>query len=189
MKSLHFGHTWFSLYSQDLEMATCGLLSESSVNVCMLDSVCVCVVYMPLFIWQVVIAIYKSVCLYTLHLYVMYICQHTLLVLYVCDRMFTCAGKFLGWRGEQQFVSHVARPGTAGDAGLLVTALHPVRQPLHVAVAVQRVGSQSAANQKKSQTGQENTFQLWRQQKSDLSRQSLCFGLWLYFSNVKNISH
>lgn len=40
--------------------------------------------------------------------------------------MFTCAGELLGRRGEQQLVCHVTGPGTAGDAGLLVAALHPV---------------------------------------------------------------
>lgn len=60
-------------------------------------------------------------------------------------RAFTCACELLGRRGEQQLVGHVTRPGTAGDARLLVAALHPVGQPLHVAVAVQRVGPQSAA--------------------------------------------
>lgn len=40
--------------------------------------------------------------------------------------MFTCAGELLGGRGEQQFVGHVAGPGTAGDARLLVATLHPV---------------------------------------------------------------
>ena len=62
-------------------------------------------------------------------------------------RAFTCACELLGRHGEQQLVGHVARPGTAGDARLLIAALHPVGQPLHVAVAVQRVGPQSAAVQ------------------------------------------
>lgn len=42
------------------------------------------------------------------------------------QRMLTCAGEFLRGRGEQQFVRHVTRPGAAGNAGLLVAALHPV---------------------------------------------------------------
>lgn len=57
----------------------------------------------------------------------------------------TCAGELLGRRGEQQFVGHVARARAAGYARLLVAALHPVWQPLHVAVTVQRVGAQSPA--------------------------------------------
>lgn len=46
----------------------------------------------------------------------------------VCLRqcMLTCAGEFLRGRGEQQFVRHVTRPGAAGNARLLVAALHPV---------------------------------------------------------------
>lgn len=60
-------------------------------------------------------------------------------------KAFTCACELLGRRGEQQLVGHVTRPGTAGDARLLVATLHPVGQPLHVAVAVQGVGPQSAA--------------------------------------------
>lgn len=43
--------------------------------------------------------------------------------------------------GEQQLALHAAGAGTAGDAGLLIAALHPVRQPEQAAVAVQRVGS------------------------------------------------
>ena len=49
--------------------------------------------------------------------------------------------KLLGWRGEQQLPFQFLRTGTAGDAGLLVSRLHPVRQPAQTTVAVQRVGS------------------------------------------------
>lgn len=85
-----------------------------------------------------------------LYLYVLHICRHV----HVCygtacvwQCMFTCAGELLRRRGEQQFVGHVTRPGTAGNARLLVAALDPVWQPLHVAVTVQRVGTQSTASQ------------------------------------------
>lgn len=43
--------------------------------------------------------------------------------------------------GEQQFALHAAGPGTAGDTGLLIAALHPVWQPEETTVTVQRVGS------------------------------------------------
>lgn len=76
----------------------------------------------------------------------------------------TCAGELLGRCGEQQFVSHITRPGTACNAGLLVAALHPVWQPLHVAVAVQRVGTQSPATQEEKPEESENTLQLWWQE-------------------------
>lgn len=50
------------------------------------------------------------------------------MIISVCQRqrMLTCAGEFLRGRGEQQFVRHVTRPSAAGNAGLLVAALHPV---------------------------------------------------------------
>lgn len=115
--------------------------------------VCLCVC-MPLFCGQLVL---KCLSLYRLYLYVMYICWHVHVFLSystacVCvwQSMFTCAGELLGRRGEQQFVGHVTGPGTAGNARLLVAALHPVWQPLHVAVTVQRVGTQSPASQKES---------------------------------------
>lgn len=34
--------------------------------------------------------------------------------------------ELVGWSGEQQLALHTARPGTAGDTGLLIAALHPV---------------------------------------------------------------
>lgn len=40
--------------------------------------------------------------------------------------VFTCARELLGRRGKQQFIGHIPGPGTAGDARLLVAALHPV---------------------------------------------------------------
>lgn len=58
----------------------------------------------------------------------------------------TCAGELLWRRREQQFVGHVTRTRTAGYARLLVAALYPVWQPLHVAVTVQRVGPESPAS-------------------------------------------
>lgn len=76
--------------------------------------------------------------------------QYSNVCVCVWQSMFTCAGELLGRRGEQQFVGHVTGPGTAGNARLLVAALHPVWQPLHVAVTVQRVGTQSPASQKES---------------------------------------
>lgn len=63
----------------------------------------------------------------------------------------TCARKLLWWRGEQQFVGHVTRTCTAGYARLLVAALYPVWQPLHVAVTVQGVGTESPATRKTRQ--------------------------------------
>lgn len=53
----------------------------------------------------------------------------------------TCTLELVGGCGEQQFTLHAPRPSAAGDARLLVTALHPVGQPEEAAVAVQRVGS------------------------------------------------
>ena len=58
-----------------------------------------------------------------------------------CPTPLTVALKLLGWRGEQQLPFQFLRTGTAGDAWLLVSRLHPVRQPAQAAVAVQRVGS------------------------------------------------
>ena len=55
--------------------------------------------------------------------------------------LLTVALKLLGWRGEQQLPFQFLWTGTAGDAGLLVARLHPVRQPAQATVAVQRVGS------------------------------------------------
>lgn len=34
--------------------------------------------------------------------------------------------ELVGWSGEQQLALHTAGSGTAGDTGLLITALHPV---------------------------------------------------------------
>lgn len=44
----------------------------------------------------------------------------------MCPCVFTCAGELLGGRGQQQLVCHVTWPSAAGNAGLLVAALHPV---------------------------------------------------------------
>lgn len=95
----------------------------------------------------------NKVHLLSISVVVLYICWHVHVfpcysTACVWQCMFTCAGELLGRRGEQQFVSHVTGPGTAGNARLLVAALHPVWQPLHVAVAVQRVCTQSPASQK-----------------------------------------
>ncbi len=57
------------------------------------------------------------------------------------SRSRTCALKAVSRRGEQQLALHALRPGAAGDPGLLVPALHPVREPAQAAVAVQRVRS------------------------------------------------
>ena len=53
----------------------------------------------------------------------------------------------MGRSGEQQFALHARWAGTAGDPGLLVAALHPVREPEEATVAVQRVGSDRPGNQ------------------------------------------
>ena len=54
----------------------------------------------------------------------------------------TIALELVRGRGEQQLVLHVLGSDAGRDARLLVALLDPVRQPLQVAVAVQRVTSQ-----------------------------------------------
>lgn len=56
--------------------------------------------------------------------------------------------KLVGGSGEQQLALHAAGSGTAGDTGLLIAALHPVRQPEQTAVTVQRVGSNRSDRRK-----------------------------------------
>lgn len=53
----------------------------------------------------------------------------------------TCTFKLLGRCGEQQFALHSLGTSTAGNAGLFVASLHPVRQPAQTAVTVQGVGT------------------------------------------------
>lgn len=48
----------------------------------------------------------------------------------LCARVSSCrlthTLELVGWSGEQQLALHTTRPGTAGDTGLLIAALHPV---------------------------------------------------------------
>ena len=57
----------------------------------------------------------------------------------------TIALELVRRRGQQQLVLHVFRSNASRNARLLVALLDPVRQPLEVAVAVQRVASQCPA--------------------------------------------
>lgn len=58
----------------------------------------------------------------------------------------------VGGGGEQKSVGHGLRATAAGDAGLLVPRLHPLRQPAQAAVTVQRVGAQRPGGRAGSQS-------------------------------------
>ena len=99
--------------------------------------ICACTVSLCVLVCEIVcVCMSLSVCA----------CSRMCEILYVCEGerwcVCTCAGELLGRRGQQQFPLHVIGASTAGDARLLVPTLHPVRQPLHVTVTVQGVGTQ-----------------------------------------------
>ncbi len=71
----------------------------------------------------------------------------------------TCALEAVSRCGEQQLALHALRPGAAGDPGLLVPALHPVREPAQAAVAVQRVRSDRSGHTYTHARGGENQEQ------------------------------
>ena len=73
------------------------------------------------------------------------------------SRSLTQTLKLVGGRGEQQLALHAAGAGAAGDARLLVAALHPVGEPEQAAVAVQRVGSDRPEGSRKRSQGSEVT--------------------------------
>lgn len=63
------------------------------------------------------------------------------------QKSFTATLEAVGRGGEQQLALHASWAGTPGDPGLLVAALHPVREPEEATVAVQGVGADRPGNQ------------------------------------------
>lgn len=125
------------------------------------------ILYMVLDKWLSDITVYShQICLYIQYLHLQAcLCLSTL---WEWQCVFTCAGELLRRCGEQKFVSHITGPSTAGNARLLVATLHPVWQPLHVAVTVQWVGTQSPAMRRERRQRNAQSHEHDTQEKSTL---------------------